>query len=190
MKTSCDVLENITGEKVLGFRAPAFSVKRETLRWYYPVLEELGLSYSSSIFPGQTFLYGIPDFPEYPHRPVVDGVLQRIVEFPMPRIRLLNKDLGLYIRLFPAWTIRRRMAAGNKAGRPAILYVHPREIDMAQPRIPLPFFQGLIHYWGIRTCERKLASLMTNSPGRFSTFRDCLRNQKTAQNTSTESTST
>ncbi len=186
VKTSCDVLENITGEKVIGFRAPAFSVKRETLRWYYPVLDELGLYYSSSVFPGQTFLYGIPGFPDYPHRPVVDGMLQRIVEFPVPRIRLFHKDMGLYIRFFPAWMIRRRIASDNKAGRPGILYVHPREIDIAQPRIPLPFFHGLIHYWGIRTCEGKLASLMTNAPGKFWTFRDCLLNQKT----STESTST
>jgi len=186
LKASCEVLEDITGEKVIGFRAPAFSVKRENLRWFYPVLEDLGLRYSSSVFPGETFLYGIPGFPEYPHRPVLEGVRQGIVEFPMPRIRLFNKDLGLYLRFFPAWMIRRAMATRNRAGIPGILYVHPREIDIRQTRLPLPFFQSLIHYWGIRTCERKLFSLMANPPGKFSTFRDCLR----SQNTSTESKST
>jgi polysaccharide deacetylase family protein (PEP-CTERM system associated) len=174
LKLSCDILEDLTGEKVLGFRAPSFSIRRETLSWYYPLLESLGLRYSSSVFPGQTFLYGIPDFPDRVHYPVVNGVTQRILEFPVPRIKVMGKDIGLYIRLFPAWMIRRKIVAANKAGRAIVLYVHPREIDVDQPRLPLHSFEKLIHYWGLRSCEDKLRALMRGLPGRFCTFREVL----------------
>ena len=174
LKLSCDILENLTGEKVLGFRAPSFSIRQETLHWFYPVLESLGLRYSSSVFPGQTFLYGIPDFPEHVHYPVVNGVTQEILEFPVPRIEFMGKHMGLYIRLFPAWMIRRKILTDNRSGRPVILYVHPREIDVDQPRLPLQGFEKLIHYWGIRTCEDKLRTLLSDMPSRFWAFRDVL----------------
>ena len=174
LQLSCDILENLTGEKVLGFRAPSFSIRRETLQWFYPALESLGLRYSSSVFPGKTFLYGIPDFPEHVHYPMVNGVTQKILEFPMPRIEFMGKQMGLYIRLFPAWMIRRKILTDNQRGRPVILYVHPREIDVDQPRLPLQGFEKLIHYWGIHKCEDKLRALLSDMPGRFCAFRDVL----------------
>jgi peptidoglycan-N-acetylglucosamine deacetylase len=172
LKLSCDILENLTGEKVIGYRAPSFSVKEETLPWFYPVLESLGLRYSSSVFPGRTFLYGIPDFPQHAHYPVVNGVTQKILEFPMPRVEFMGKQMGLYFRLFPAGMIRRKMVKENRLGRPVILYLHPREIDVDQPRLPLHGFEKLIHYWGIRTCEDKLRAVLRDTPTRFIAFRD------------------
>jgi len=174
LRLSCDILENLTGEKVIGFRAPSFSVKEETLAWFYPVLESLGLRYSSSVFPGQTFLYGIPDFPQNVHYPVVNGVTQKVLEFPMPRIEFMGKQMGLYFRLFPAWMIRRTIVNENRMGRPVILYLHPREIDVDQPQLPLRGFEKLIHYWGIRKCEDKLRAVLRDTPGRFCAFRDVL----------------
>ena len=174
LQLSCDILENLTSEKVLGFRAPSFSIRQETLHWFYPTLEDLGLRYSSSVFPGRTFLYGIPDFPQQVHYPVVKGVTQRVLEFPMPRVALMGKHMGLYIRLFPAWMIRRRILSDNRMGRPVILYVHPREIDVDQPRLPLQGFEKLIHYWGIRECEEKLHAVVREMPNRFCAFRDVL----------------
>src|SRR3984893_6565119 len=174
LQRSCDILENVTGEKVLGFRAPSFSIKQETLPWFYPTLESLGLRYSSSVFPGQTFLYGIPDFPRHVHYPIVNGVTQKILEFPMPRVEFLGKQMGLYFRLFPAWMIRRKMLNDNRMGKPVILYLHPREIDVDQPQLPLRGFEKLIHYWGIRRCEDKLSAVLRDTPTRFFAFRDVL----------------
>jgi polysaccharide deacetylase family protein (PEP-CTERM system associated) len=174
LKLSCDILEDLTGEKILGYRAPSFSIRRETLSWFYPVLESLGLRYSSSVFPGQTFLYGIPDFPQEVHYPIVDGVPQKILEFPVPRIKVMGKHIGLYVRLFPAWLIRRKIMADNRVGKAVIVYVHPREIDVDQPRLPLPFWERLIHYWGVPGCEDKLRALTRGLPGRFCTFREVL----------------
>jgi polysaccharide deacetylase family protein (PEP-CTERM system associated) len=174
VKLSCDILENLTGDKVIGFRAPSFSVKEETLPWFYPALESLGMRYSSSVFPGQTFLYGIPDFPEYVHYPVANGVKQKVLEFPMPCLKFMGKHMGLYFRLFPAWMIRRKILTDNRRGRPVILYLHPREIDVDQPRLPLHGFEKLIHYWGIRGCEAKLRAVVGGMPNRFCAFRDVL----------------
>ena len=92
----------------------------------------------------------------------------------MPRLEFLGKHMGLYFRLFPAWVIRRTIVNENRMGRPVILYLHPREIDVDQPRLPLQGFEKLIHYWGIRKCEDKLRAVLRDKPTKFSTFRDVL----------------
>ncbi len=154
------ILADLTGEMPAGFRAPSFSVRREMLGWFYDSLEQAGFAYSSSVFPGQTFLYGVPGFPLAPHRPEVDGKRRSLFEFPVPLVKLAGKQMGLYLRLFSAGMIRRRIERDNRAGRPVVLYVHPREIDPDQPRLPLPPLQRLIHYWGIRGSEQKLRRLL------------------------------
>jgi polysaccharide deacetylase family protein (PEP-CTERM system associated) len=167
LRRSCGELESLTGRPVSGFRAPSLSVTREVLPWYYPVLEKVGLKYSSSVFPGRTFLYGIPDFPCRVHRPVVNGRQTNITEFPMTRVEIAGKTLGLYVRLFPASLLRRYIRRENAAGRPAMLYVHPREMDPAQPRLQLRWQQSMVHYFGVRGCESKLRKLLRTTPGRF-----------------------
>jgi polysaccharide deacetylase family protein (PEP-CTERM system associated) len=165
LRRSCGVLESLTGRPVLGFRAPSFSVTPEVLPWFYAALERRGLRYSSSVFPGRTFLYGIPGFPRLVHRPVVAGHRTTITEFPLTRIKIAGKTLGLYLRLFPGFLLRRFIRAENAAGRPAMLYVHPREVDPAQPRLKLPWTQSAVHYFGVRGCEKKLRRVLGTLPG-------------------------
>ena len=174
LRRSCGLLEDLTGEKIRGFRAPSYSVTEETLPWFYQILEQQGLAYSSSVFPGRTFLYGIPNFESGSHRPVIEGREVGIVEFPLPCVRLLGFDQGLYVRLFPAWFLRRRIMSDNAAGRSTILYVHPREIDPDQPRLPLKPATAFIHYFGIKRCEKKLNDLLRTTPGRFVALMDIL----------------
>jgi len=174
LRRSCGILEDITGDRVASYRAPSFSVTAEALAWFYEALDEAGILCSSSVFPGRTFLYGVPGFPERIHYPVVEGRQVRVLEIPLPRVRLLGRDLGLYVRLFPAWVLRRRIERDNSSGRPVALYVHPREIDPEQPRLPLGWPVSLIHYWGIAGCERKLDALLTSLPGGFGRVRDLL----------------
>jgi hypothetical protein len=70
--------------------------------------------------------------------------------------------------------IRRKIVTDNRIGRPVILYVHPREIDMDQPRLLLHGFEKLIHYWGISKCEGKLRAVLRDMLSRFYRFRDVL----------------
>ena len=164
LKRSCDVLEDITGEKVLGFRAPCWSIKKENFPWYYSVLEEAGLRYSSSVYPAHTFLYGIPDFPKKVHYPKVDGKVTKILEIPVPVMNLFGKDLGFsggfYLRLLPTWFIKQVMRNRNQKGEPIFIYLHPREIDIKQPKLKLPLLENFIYYWGIGFCEKKLRQVI------------------------------
>src|ERR1022692_1358592 len=128
LRRSCGILESLTGKAVRGFRAPSFSVTREVLPWFYDTLEKARLVYSSSVFPGKTFLYGIPDFPYRVHRPVIEGRQTGITEFPNTRVDFAGKTIGLYVRLFPASFLRRRIRREHAAGRPAMLYVDRKSV--------------------------------------------------------------
>jgi polysaccharide deacetylase family protein (PEP-CTERM system associated) len=59
------ILEDLIGEKILGYRAPSYSINRRTL-WALEILAEEGYLYDSSIFPIHHDRYGIPDAPRYP----------------------------------------------------------------------------------------------------------------------------
>ena len=174
LRRSCGILESLTGRAVRGFRAPSFSVTRDILPWYYDALENAGLTYSSSVFPGKTFLYGIPDFPRRVHRPQIDGRRTAVTEFPVTRVDFAGRTIGLYLRFFPLPFLRHRIREENAAGHPAMLYMHPREIDPRQPRLALPWPQSFIHYFGLDGCEEKLRMLLRTVPGPFVTIAGAL----------------
>ena len=178
LKRSCAVIEDTTGEKVLGFRAPCWSIKKENFSWYYPVLEEAGLKYSSSVYPAYTFLYGIPDFPKKALHPLVAGKETKILEIPAPVMNVLGKDFGFsggfYLRFLPGWLIKRVMQNCNQRGEPIFIYLHPREIDIKQPKLKLPLLEDFIYYWGINSCEKKLRQIIMSFRGSFITIKDFL----------------
>jgi len=163
-RQALDLLQSTIGAPVLGYRAPSFSVSAGNAVRYYRVLAELGFRYSSSVFPGKTFLYGIPGFPHQPHRPAIDGEQMSILEFPISRIDLPSWRIPLYLRLFPATVLRDVIRRRNRKGESVMLYLHPREIDPEQPRLNLPRAQSIIHYWGIRGCKTKLRRLLASRP--------------------------
>ena len=80
-------LEDVSGEQVLGYRAPSFSIGRETL-WAHEVLAEAGYTYSSSVFPIRHDHYGLPEAPRFPFRSSPDGVL----EIPMSTLSLMGRN--------------------------------------------------------------------------------------------------
>jgi polysaccharide deacetylase family protein (PEP-CTERM system associated) len=131
-------LEDSIGAAVVGYRAPTFSVVRETL-WSLQVLVDLGFQYDSSIFPIVHDRYGIPSASRFPHRLAVASGAE-IVEFPLSTVAVLSWRVpvagGGYFRLFPygvtRWAVRR---INKREGQPAIVYLHPWEIDLVQPRL-------------------------------------------------------
>jgi polysaccharide deacetylase family protein (PEP-CTERM system associated) len=164
---SSDVLEQITGQKVLGFRAPSWSVKSETLPWFYEILADEGFLYSSSVYPANHSLFGISDFPRMPHYPLSQSVL----EIPQSVMNFFGTSLGYagggFLRFFPAWLIKREIEKENKRGQPVFIYLHPREIDIHQPRLELQGFDKFFHYQGILGCEVKLTGLIQAFEGSF-----------------------
>lgn len=168
------LVEDITGEAVLGYRAPTYSVVKDTL-WALDVMVEEGLGYDSSIFPIVHDRYGIPDADRHPWVERRNG--GQLVEYPISTVRLLGRNLpfvgGGYLRLFPMayvrWGMRR---VTGKEGRPLILYVHPWELDPEQPRMDVGRLARLRHYGGLDRTERRLQELLQGF--RFGTVRSVL----------------
>lgn len=133
VKRSIEIIESQTGRRPLGYRAPAFSITRESL-WAGPMLARLGFRYSSSIFPIRKARYGIPDAPRVPHR---WGNCD-LVELPLTTLRILGRNVpvcgGGYMRLLPWWVHARAIAGLNAAGHPAVVYLHPYELATEEIR--------------------------------------------------------
>ena len=157
-KKSKDLLEQITGKKVKGYRAPSYSITKKSL-WALYVLEELGFEYDSSIFPIYHDRYGIPDVPRYSFQwdlsqkqpqYVIDTTsklinqstnkpITKITEYPISTSLILGRKIpvagGGYFRLFPYWfTSMALKRINNKEQQPFIFYLHPWEVDPQQPR--------------------------------------------------------
>lgn len=157
------ILEELSGAAVRCYRAPSYSVTTRTL-WALNVLHHEGFEYDSSIFPVLHDQYGIPDAPRFPHyRSLGDG--RRILEFPPSTLSIYGANLpisgGGYFRLFPygltAWALRR---INEKEAQPAMFYLHPWEIDPAQPRIAASWRSRFRHYQNLHSTEEKLARLL------------------------------
>ena len=157
-------LEAVSGRPVIGYRAPTFSVMRETL-WSLDVLCEAGFRYDSSIFPIVHDRYGIPDAPRFPHRlRTASGA--EIAEFPMSTVTVAGRWRmpvagGGYFRLAPYWLTRRAIQRLNeKEQQPAMVYLHPWEMDASQPRMPVGWLTRLRHSVNVERTEAKLRRLL------------------------------
>lgn len=176
LNKSCSILEDLVGKKVLGFRAPSWSVTRDIFPWYYSILEKSGLKYSSSIFPVKTFLFGIPDFPPKIYRPVTS-----VLEFPASTVIIpfLSKNFGfsggVFFRLLPYPFIKKIIINKNQQKIPVIIYLHPREIDTHQHCLNLPFKEKLIHYYGINGCYNKVEKCVCDFSTTFLPIRSTLK---------------
>jgi polysaccharide deacetylase family protein (PEP-CTERM system associated) len=185
LKLSCNHLEQIIGEKVIGFRAPSWSVKMDTLTWFYEALQQQGILYSSSVFPGKTYLYGIPNFPEKIHQPTISGIEQKVWEIPQTLFSIAGKKFGFsggfYLRALPLWFILQMMERKNAAAKSVFLYLHPREIDPQAPKLQLPLLERFIHYYGVAGCEGKFTKILQHFKGTFMVMGDYIR-QLTVEN--------
>lgn len=156
-------LESAAGQPVLGYRAPTFSITRETA-WAIDVLSEEGMTYDSSVFPVHHDRYGVPDAPRVPF--LARGDERTLLELPPVTYSLLGKNLptagGGYFRLFPSSIIRAsiRQTLGNPLGLP-VLYFHPWEFDPDQPRLPLSRLSRFRTYVGIKTARKRFRNLLS-----------------------------
>lgn len=162
------LIEDISGVRVLGYRAPTFSIIRRSL-WAMEILSEEGFLYDSSIFPIRHDLYGYPEFPRFMQRVKLPSG-REIVEVPMSTTRIAGVNWpvggGGYLRLLPMnysrWAIRR---IHKQDQQPVVLYFHPWEIDPEQPRLKGRWKSKLRHYAGLSRMESRLEALL--SSGRF-----------------------
>jgi polysaccharide deacetylase family protein (PEP-CTERM system associated) len=161
-----DVLEQLIGRPVRGYRAASYSITRKSL-WALDTLIDLGFEYDSSIFPVRHDRYGIPGAPRFPHI-IERGGGRSIVEFPISTLNLgvyrLPVGGGGYFRIFPYWLSAGAIAYLNRRERrPAMFYVHPWEVDPQQPRIAASLLSRFRHYYHLDECERRLERLLAGA---------------------------
>ena len=154
-------LEDASGQSVIGYRAPSFSIDQRT-PWAHQVLAEEGYAYSSSVAPLVHDHYGWADAPKYAYRPVAGSDL---IELPITLADVAGRKIttgGGFFRLFPAAITDRAVARANRdEHRPAVFYFHPWEVDPDQPRVArAPLKSRLRHYSRLGAMAGKLRGLV------------------------------
>lgn len=166
---SKQLLEDQTGRAVLGYRAPTWSLTRQT-SWAVDVLAEAGLKYDASVFPVRHPMYGVPDAPDRPYfvQGTTDGA--RLLELPPLTWRIAGRNLavagGGYFRLLPLSLMLQGLKQAEAEKRPAILYFHPWEFDPGMPRMPLSATGKLRTYTGLKSAARKLEHVISKFSSR------------------------
>ncbi len=161
ISSSKKILEDLSGQPVLGYRAPSFSIIPEN-SWAFGSLESAGYRYSSSIYPIRHDFYGYPDAPRFPFVP--DGT--KLLECPQSTVEIGPLRIpcggGGYLRLLPFRLFCKAIERINKVDREAMyLYLHPWEIDPWQPRIEGAGFKSRFrHYRNLEKTERRLTRLL------------------------------
>jgi polysaccharide deacetylase family protein (PEP-CTERM system associated) len=162
-RLACDRIEQAGGVKVLGYRAPTWSITKASV-WALDVLGELGFAYDSSIFPIQHDLYGIPGARRFPYvHHLKEGATLR--EFPPATVKIAGATLpaagGGYLRIFPlGYTHFAFRQYEQQSAAPLIVYLHPWEVDPRQPRIAAKLKSRLRHYTKLGEMKNKLRNLL------------------------------
>ena len=155
-------LEAAANVPVTGYRAPSYSITRQSL-WALDVLVSEGYVYDASIYPIHHDRYGIPDWSRDIQR--VDRPGGSLWELPGSTVRWAGTNFpiggGGYFRLLPyGWTRRGFQRLNTVERRPAMFYLHPWEIDPDQPRIAGSGLSRVRHYRNLDKTEERLRRLL------------------------------
>jgi polysaccharide deacetylase family protein (PEP-CTERM system associated) len=166
------------GERVVGFRAPHFSLV-PGCEWAFDVLLEEGYEYDSSLFPIRRKGYGYPDGERDPHTIVRPA--GRLREIPPATLRLAARNFaaggGAWFRIFPYAFVSRALQDCARRGVPGTFYVHPWEIDPDQPDLDAPPVDRFKHYAGLRRTRRRRLRRFAARSSAFARFRPTLEQQ-------------
>ena len=169
-----DILRSQSGQEVIGYRAPSFSIGKRTPN-AHQILAEVGYRYDSSVFPIHHDIGGDASAPLEIHEIATpSGVIQ---EFPPTVFRFLRQNIptggGGYFRFFPYFVTKMMLRRVNAVGRPFVFYIHPWEIDPDQPRIAdAPLKSRFRHYINLRQTAARLQKLFADFT--FGTIQDVL----------------
>lgn len=155
---SIEALTLITDEMPAGHRAPYFSINAST-PWAFECLAAQGLRYDASVFPTRSLLYGYPDAPRLPYQ--IPG--HALWEVPASTLRIGGRNWpvagGFYFRALPYAVTRWALRRLQQAGEPAVMYLHPWELDTGQRYAAVTMRERVTHYAGRRGLANKLHRL-------------------------------
>lgn len=176
LQSAVNLLEDLTGNKILGHRAPSFSITDE-IPWAFEVMAGVGLKYDSSVVPVKRRRGGIENAERKPYK--VKTPAGTILEYPLAVMKIMGRKLpvagGGFFRLYPYELTRWAMRKLNDNGCPVVVYIHPWEFDPGQPRLKSFFsMDGFNHYVGLGASLKKLRKLLVDFD--FIPIRDSLIN--------------
>lgn len=159
-----DVITQATGILPIGYRAPSWSIN-SSIPWAFEVLAELGFKYDSSIFPIKHDIYGEPTAPRRIFRKKLESG-RTIFEIPASTIKFFGRNMpvcgGGYLRHSPYWYTAKMLRKLNEEDQPAVVYIHPWELDKDQPRIEgLSMFQKFRQYGSTSILRKKVEKLLS-----------------------------
>jgi polysaccharide deacetylase family protein (PEP-CTERM system associated) len=158
VRRSKNILENITGEPVSGYRGPGFSVTKDT-PWFFDTILKAGYRYDSSVFPAPRQHGGLETGHYAPYL-----ISNQLMEFPITVTSVMGQRMcffgGGYLRLFPYTVIRQMCRKVLAENRPVVFYIHPREIDPAHPRLNLSRARAFKSYVNLDSTEPKIKKIL------------------------------
>ncbi len=164
LSMSKDLLEQQTGQKVNGYRAPSFSIIPGT-EWAFDIIKELGFIYDASLFPAVRGHGGYPCSQEV-HFISLTEANQYLIELPMSIQEYGPVKIpfsgGGYMRFLPSGIIHRYFDAFEENEIPVVVYLHPRDFAPEQPRVKMPLDRKFKSYFGLNSTEEKLRNLLIN----------------------------
>lgn len=156
---SRDLLADLSGQPVLGFRAPNFSILAGC-EWAFDILLEEGFVYDSSIFPSRRSGAGFES-----HVQSFQRSGGNLLEFPMTAASVGSLRIpaggGAWFRLLPYSLTRRALLQAADREIPGMFYIHPWELDLDQPRVPVDVLTRLRHYGGLNRMIPRVDRLMS-----------------------------
>lgn len=159
------IIEDITGAAVIGFRAPSFSII-PGYEWALDILVEEGHRYDSSLFPVRRSGYGYPGGERDPYW--LERPAGKLAEFPPVTLDVLGARLpaagGAYFRILPPQLVHAALASAEKRGVPGTFYIHPWEWDPGQPRLEVPVLTRIRHYAGQGGVLGRIDALLAKFP--------------------------
>lgn len=160
---ACAVIADACGVRPRAYRAPSYSITRQSW-WALEILAELGFTHDSSIYPIVHDRYGIPGFNR--HGCTIHTPSGALTEAPAATILLGGGQVapiggGAYLRLLPyRYTAAGLRRVNFEERRAACLYLHPWELDPGQPRLARGAIARWRTYWGLTGMESKLRRLL------------------------------
>ena len=161
VRRSRALLSDLVGQDVVGYRAPSFSIV-PGLEWAFDILLEEGYTYDSSLLPVRRPGAGYAGIPREPFR--ISRGAGTLIEFPIATLRCMGATIpaggGAYLRLLPPSLVHAAVEQLEKAGGPAMLYIHPWDLDPEQPRFDVPLLTRIRHYGGLAGTRPRVERLL------------------------------
>ena len=163
IRKSKNILQDIIGEEIIGFRAPKWSINEETI-WALKVLAEEGFKYDSSVFPSSLHEYGNSNYKPYPQKIVFDGL--SIVEYPAQVLLIGGLRIpaagGFFFRALPYIMNNYALKKTNRRYDYGMVYLHPFEFEINPPRIKTNLTFMIVRYYHLDKTKKYLTVLLNN----------------------------